>query len=87
MNAIRLSVIAALSLTGAVLVSSDARAWHFNAPHGGGHHQGDQEGRVERRGHERGRVFEDDHHRPQRHCREVEFYDHHGRHRVRVVCD
>ena len=88
MRLTKVATLAALTLGSAVLISNDARAWHFGAPHGGGYHA-DEEVIVERRGHGRGRVFEEDHHRPRRHrhCREVEFHDHHGRHRVQVVCD
>lgn len=78
----------ALVLGGGILTTDPARAWHHGVPHGY-HHGGDEEVIFERR-HRRGGVYVDEgHHRPRhhRHCREIEYHDHHGRHRIRKVCD
>ena len=87
MRLAKLAVLVVLTFGSAVLTSSEAGAWHFGAPHSGGHHRDEE--LIERRGHGGRGVFEEDHHRPRRHrhCRKVEFHDHHGRHRVQVVCD
>ncbi len=78
-------IVAAAAALGLTLAASDAKAWHFGEPHGGYHH-GREETYVERRHRDR-YVDEDDYEvRRHRHCREVEFLDHHGRHRTRTVC-
>lgn len=89
MRTVWLGAVAALSLGGVAMASTDAMAWHFGVPHGG-YHGGGEEVIVERRGRYRDPYLEDDHHyrpRRHRHCREVEYHDHHGRHRVRTVCE
>lgn len=80
-----LAALTGLALSGGLLVSSEARAWHYGVPHGG--YYGGEEGRRYRGG--RDDFADEEHHRPRhhRHCREVEFHDHHGRHRIRTVCD
>ena len=80
-----LTVAAAAALC-VTFVSSQAQAWHHGEPHRGYHH-GPAETYVERRSHRDRYVEDDDHHVSRhRHCREVEFHDHHGRHRIRTVC-
>jgi len=80
-----LLAIIGLALGGSVLVPGQARAWHHGVPHGG-HHDGDD--RRHRGG--RGEFIQEEHSRPhhrRRHCREVEYHDHHGRSHIRTVCD
>ena len=73
----------------ATLGATPASAWHYGHAHG-------HEVEVERHHGPRvqigpGGVRIDDgrHHRPRRHahCREVSYHDHHGRHRVRTICE
>lgn len=72
--------------TGAMSIG-EAQAWHHGTPHVS--HGGHDEIIVERRhrGGGGGGYVNEGHHRPHhRHCREIEYHDHHGRHRVRTVC-
>lgn len=82
-----LLVTAGLALSG-MLPVGQAKAWHYGAPHER-YHDSNEEIVIERRHRGRGFYEVDRHHRPRhhQHCREVEFHDHHGNHRIRTICD
>ena len=80
----------------AIAMPASAQQLHIDTPvgdihvgQGRGDHNSYREPNYRDNGHNYDRrVYQQDHHpRYQRVCREIEFHDHHGNHRVRQVCD